>query len=296
MFNDSLAWFFRTVNTRLLYTKFWLEEKFVKVIFLLSIRFYKSWMKSQQKPSSYVLHNIDKNLVMKVDLSKSMGAAFYWMGFHELNEWRFLNTFLKEDMVFVDIGSNQGEFALFSAKRLTKGSVLAFEPVNFFYDLLNQNISLNQFRNIKTFHCGLSDVAKQLPIYMGSEGEGENEGLGSVFQSKKRNRFIQNIDLKVFDDMVTELNVARIDFMKIDVEGAELMVLNGSKEAIRKFRPHVMIEISEETYRAAGYSVSDVKSFFKPLNYSLHIISKGGILKRSESTPDFCNAVFVPND
>jgi hypothetical protein len=87
MFNDSLAWFFRSVNTRLLYSTSWLEEKVVKLVFLLSIRFYKAWMREKHASSALVLRNIDRNLSMKVDLSKSMGAAFYWMGFHELNEW-----------------------------------------------------------------------------------------------------------------------------------------------------------------------------------------------------------------
>jgi FkbM family methyltransferase len=199
-------------------------------------------------------------------------------------------------MVFVDIGANQGEFSLFAAKRLTKGKVLAFEPMNFFYDLLNENIGLNQFKNIETFHYGLSDVSKELPIYLGKEGEGEHEGLGTIFPSQDRNRFVQNIDLKVFDDVVKTFNLSRIDFMKIDVEGAEMLVLNGSREAIKKFRPSVMIEINDATYRAAGYSVEDVKLFFKQLNYSLCIISKGGVLKKSDVTPEFCNAVFVPND
>ncbi|HOX84317.1 MAG TPA: FkbM family methyltransferase, partial [Chryseolinea sp.] len=179
--------------------------------------------------------------------------------------------------------------------RLTNGKVLAFEPMNFFYDLLNENIQFNQFKNIETYHCGLSNAAGQLPIYLGSEGEGEHEGLGTIFPSQVRSRFIQNIELKVLDDMMSELKITRLDFIKIDVEGAEMLVLKGSKEVIKKFRPAVMIEINDATYEAAGYSVADVKSFFKELNYSLHIISKGGVLKKSDVTPDFCNAVFVPN-
>jgi len=75
-------------------------------------------MKKPHDAQTVTLHDIDKDITMQVDISKSMGASFFWTGFHELNEWRFLNKYLTPEMTFFDIGSNQGEYALFAGKRL----------------------------------------------------------------------------------------------------------------------------------------------------------------------------------
>ncbi|MEJ7644332.1 MAG: FkbM family methyltransferase [Chryseolinea sp.] len=294
MLRDKLASIFRTLNTKLLYVNSWPVEKLLKVNLVISSKVYRKWMK-QRHDGHPVDLLIDRNIKMRVDPSKAMGAAFYWMGLHELNEWRFLNRHLKAEMIFADIGANQGEFALFAAKRLSRGKVLAFEPVNIYQQQLAENISLNGFKNIDTFDFGLSDKSMQMPIYSSEEGIGENEGLASIFQSSHRNRLVQQIELKIFDDVIQDLKISRLDFMKIDVEGAELMVLRGARKTIEKYRPYVMLEVSEETYRAAGYSVSDVRSFFNSLGYSLNVITKEGGLAKAETVPSFCNVVFTPD-
>jgi FkbM family methyltransferase len=198
-------------------------------------------------------------------------------------------------MTFVDIGANQGEYSLFAAKRLTNGLVLAFEPVDHFFQQLNENVSLNHFNNIRTFPFGLSNVSSQSPIYMGDQGAGENEGLASIYQSSIRKRFIQSINLKVLDDLEPSLGLVRIDFIKIDVEGAELMVLKGSLKTIVKYKPWIMIEISEDTYRSAGYSVNDVRDFFDSIDYSLYSIGRAGQLTKTNEIPSYCDVIFRPN-
>lgn len=295
MIRSGVTNLFRSLNANLLYRLPWPVEKTLKAVLFISEKCYRSWMKRPHETEHILVTNIDKDITMKVDISKAMGAAFYWMGFHELNEWRFLNRYLQPDMVFADIGANQGEFSLFAAKRLTKGRVLAFEPVDFFYNLLRENIQRNQYPNIDTFHYGLSNEVKQLPIYMGQTGAGEHEGLATIFQSNQRARFIQNIELKVLDEQVSLLNIQRLDFMKIDVEGAEMLVLKGAQKTIERFRPLIMLEINHATYQAAGYTVPDVIAFFKSLRYTLNVMTKNGTLKPVTAIPDFCNAVFVPD-
>ncbi len=294
MLNKYLAQMFRSCNTQLLYVKTLPVEKFLKVIFLFSAKLYHSWISKARPPKNVLLTNIDHDIKMNVDISKVLGAAFYWTGFHELNEWRFLHKFLTEQMVFVDIGANQGEYTLFAAKRLKKGRVIAFEPVNDLYQKLHQNILLNDFKNITSFKFGLSDTDARLPIYMGPLGSRENEGFGTLYQSEIRNRFIENVELKVFDSVIDPLALERIDFMKIDVEGAELAVLKGSIVAIMRYRPHILLEINEDMYQLAGYGLTDILTFFKSLDYSMYKITKSGTLIPTESVQRFSNVVFVP--
>lgn len=294
MIRHALARTFRSLNTDILYVRLSPVEKLLKISLVLSTWFYKRW-KKKARASESVEVLLDRDISMKVDIGKAMGAAFYWMGFHELNEWRFLHRYLKPEMVFADIGANQGEFSLFAAKRLTQGEVLAFEPVTIFYHQLLDNIKSNHFTNIRTYPFGLSDNARKMPIYMGATGAGEHEGLATIFQSDQRKRFIQEIDLRVLDDLVPSLKLSRLDFMKIDVEGAEWMVLKGSKGTLEQYKPLVMLEVNDDTYRTAGYSMNDIRNFFTELGYTMHLIGRGGILTKAERAPAFCNVVFVPD-
>jgi FkbM family methyltransferase len=294
-FYSTLAYLFRKSNSTLIYSQPWIVLKFQKIIFYLSIKFYKRWMSRHHLSEEILIDNVDKNISMRVDVSKAMGAAFYWMGFHEFNEWRYLHKFLKPEMVFLDIGSNQGEYALFASKRLTSGKVFAFEPVDTFYNKLLDNISLNKFTNVERFQIGLSDAAETVPVYMDDvDVLGENEGLASIYKSKSRERFVQNIELKTLNEVVELLSITRIDFIKIDVEGAELKVLKGGKGTIVKFKPKIMVEMSEVNFEAASYTKEDILTFFSNIQYIPFSLNKQGALQALNSIPSFTNILFVP--
>jgi FkbM family methyltransferase len=294
-FYSSLAHFFRKSNSKLIYTQPWLVLKFRKIIFYISTKVYKRWVNYHHSPEVILIDNIDKSISMHVDVAKAMGAAFYWMGFHEFNEWRYLHKFLKPEMVFLDIGANQGEYALFAAKRLTSGRVIAFEPVDFFYKILCDNKSLNKFDNILVLNNGLSDYEGSLPIFMGaSDQAGEHEGLATLYPTGVRSRFVQNVKLEVLDKIWDSLKTNRIDIVKIDVEGAELKVLLGMKDLIAKFKPHILIEMNEVTFQAAGYDKENIISFFTEFAYKPFVITKHGVLRAAHALSSFSNIVFVP--
>ncbi len=217
------------------------------------------------------------NLLMKVDIHSYMGGSIYWSGLHHLNEILYLRHALSDGMTFVDVGANQGEFSVFAASRLPHGHVLAFEPVSSTRRLLVENKKINQLQSLEIFDFGLSDHDGSFPIYTSDDTvlhHGHHEGLSTLYQTKDRNVFEEEIALKVFDEIFfPELN--RMDFVKIDVEGAELFVLKGMMKSLAKFKPDLLIEINEETFNAAGYTTLDVISFLKDLNYTAFQIIHG---------------------
>lgn len=290
-----LASIFRRSNSKLIYPQAWISLKFRKLIFFVSNFVYRYWLKKSHAPNSYILKDIDVDITMEVDTSKVIGAAFYWIGFHEFKEWRYLQRYLKPEMVFLDVGANQGEYSLFAAKRLTSGSVIAFEPVDKIYQKLQYNISMNKFPNIRTYNLGLSDVAGIVPIYeMDSEGA-NNEGLATLYQSEVRGKMIQQIKLDILDNLMSDFNLSRIDFIKVDIEGAELSMLKGARETIARFRPMIMVEMNSETFNAAGYTQGAIIDFFTELHYKPHYIdSRGGLSPQVSADRMFTNIVFVP--
>lgn len=281
--------FFRSSNSKLITTDNILLEKMLKVVLYLSTIVYRRARKRNRKRDITIINNFDRDIRMKIDPSRSMGAALYWTGFHEFREFIFLHRFLKKDMIFVDVGSNQGEYTLFAAKRLTHGRVLAFEPLPSIRNVLNENISLNGFRNIDVFNCGLSDREGTVQIH---EIENVHEGLATFYPGDRISKIAFQVQLKSLDNIFETLNLNRLDFIKIDIEGGELEALKGSRNVIQKYHPVLMVEINEETYNAAGYSSKDVTSFFDDIGYQAYEIVRRGRLKKCVSLPSFGNIIF----
>jgi|GEM_PF-780973 len=287
------AWVFRTCNAYIVSTRYSFIRKPLKVLFSISRYFSaRSLRFSYGQPHWEVIHNFDHNIALKIDRSRTMGASFYWTGFHELREFIFLHRFLDKKMVAVDVGANQGEYSLFMAKRLTEGRVIAFEPLEPMRLQLNENIGLNDFASvIKVMPYGLSDREQVLPIF---EVEDTHEGLSTLYLGGRKVRSTREVPLKRLDDLAGEIGFDRLDFIKIDIEGSELPALLGARQTIAKWRPYVMVEINDLTYKAAGYSGDDVSVFFDSLQYTPFEISKAGTLQSLAALPTFGNVVFVP--
>ncbi|MCX8491315.1 MAG: FkbM family methyltransferase, partial [Cyclobacteriaceae bacterium] len=267
-------------------------RKLLKPIFLLSI-YINRWTKRSvgSKEEKLVVSNFDSNLKLMIDRSRSMGASIFWTGFHEYREFLFLNKFLKEDMVGVDVGANLGEYTLFMAKRLRKGRIFSFEPLENIRTQLIANIKLNDFKQVEVFGYGLSDRKEQMEIH---EIDNPHEGLATTYLGSRKSKATFLIQLDSLDSVFPTFNTSRIDFLKLDIEGGELKALQGGQSTIGRFRPYVMIEINEETYQAAGYSTAAIAAFFRQLNYLPFKVNKMGRLESCPHLPVFGNIIYVP--
>lgn len=240
--------------------------------------------------------SIFNHVKIEVDLASYMGGSMFWLGMHHVNEIIVLNSILRPHHTFVDVGANQGEFTLFAASKLTEGKVIAFEPVQKQLNMLKTNIALNQFDNIKLNAFGLSDKEGELPIYTSTDCDahfGVHEGLSTLFPSETRNELEQLVTLKVFDDEYMK-DLDRFDFLKIDIEGAELYALKGMEQSIKKFQPKILIEISDVTYESAGYTKKDLLDYLDQLGYRPFKLHRGRLKKINYSEMgDWGNYVFV---
>jgi FkbM family methyltransferase len=241
-----------------------------------------------------VIDDYAGGLKLAVDRSAYLGGMLYWQGYQSPGELKLLRKLLGPDMVMADVGANQGEYTIFAASRLTRGAVVAFEPVPAIYANLARNIRLNGFRNVLPFNYGLFDHDDTLPMYTSEDTVihgGFNEGLASVFASDYRKDSVAELQFRVFDAIFPRLGLGRLDIMKIDVEGAELQVLRGARQTLQRYHPRLIIEVNEPAFAAAGYGVGDLLAFLQQLDYSLAVIDHRGNTTpaRAEALPPLCN-------
>lgn len=165
----------------------------------------------------------------------------------------------KGNIVF-DAGANEGALSIiYSQKVGTRGKVFSFEPDSINSDLLHENLNLNaEVENVKVIKNGLWNKSETLEFF-----EAGNVGSSLFYEDKTSKKVtIQGISI---DDFVARKKINKLDFIKMDIEGAEIKALEGAVKTIEKLKPNFAI---------ASYHVVDnqityfaVEQFFKQLNY-----------------------------
>jgi len=170
-------------------------------------------------------------------------------GGYEPLETAVVKKEMKKGDTAVDIGANAGYYTLlFSETAGETGHVYAFEPENANYRLLEKNIRLNKAANVSIEKAEVSDTNGFLTFYK-SAG---NAGGHSLFN---RSAGTKTVMVKAFRlDDYPALKEARIDFIKIDVQGAEPAALAGMKKILRRSRKlKILMEFSPYDLALSGF-------------------------------------------
>lgn len=139
----------------------------------------------------------------------------------------------------LDVGSNIGYYALLAAQKVgSTGRVIGCEPSPGVFEILNTNIRRSGFGNVTLFPCAVGANSGTLEFY-----ESEIPNWGSLFQnSELRQTRTTPVPAKTVDEIVGEAAGFHPAALRMDVEGAELMVLEGARNVLREHRPCLFIE------------------------------------------------------
>ncbi len=144
---------------------------------------------------------------------------------------------LKRGDFVIDAGANIGIFSLFASSVIGKeGQIFSFEPVKKTRDSCIKNLEINNIKNCKVISYALGNTNKKVDIFFNNDILSSS----SVFKKdylKKKEKVIQ---IKL-DDFVKENDIKRIDFIKIDIKGAERCLLRGGRETIKRFKPKIAV-------------------------------------------------------
>ena len=172
---------------------------------------------------------------------------------------------LKPGGVFVDIGAHIGKHAIAVSKIVgDKGLVVAIEAIPANFGALKKNIELNKLRNVAAFNFAAWKEKGALQFRVGSTSANANisrynYGYGTVeVQAERPDKLL-----------LDELNLGRVDWIKIDVEGAEYEALLGLEETIGKFKPKLFVEVWSQ-------NMGKVKALLKRHGYKIVRFSEFG--------------------
>jgi FkbM family methyltransferase len=169
--------------------------------------------------------NHDKSVVGKVDKYMVEGPYGYVDGAFDVT--------VKKGDVVIDAGAWIGDF---SAYAVSKGAIAyAFEPVNETFQLLCQTVALND-GEIHPVQKGLGDKECKMSIAISKHNVGESSTV-----LKTNGTVVETVTITTLDRFVEENQIAKIDFIKADIEGAERDMLRGAANTLKTFAPKLAI-------------------------------------------------------
>lgn len=190
------------------------------------------------------------------------------------------NLELPQNSTILDIGANVGMFSLSYASMFKKAEIHCFEPVPFIYKYLRKNLEMNPNLscNVHAHNLGMSNCLerKQLSIPVPQQHERYIKKLDNRLYSilgQGEDKFeAQFIPL---DKWVRESEISNVDFIKIDVEGYEYLVLEGANDTLRSFQPIVMLELNEMTLALSSRKADEYLRFANDHGYRVFGLEYG---------------------
>lgn len=174
-------------------------------------------------------------------------------------EVQFFSERLRPGQSFIDVGANFGLFTVLASRRVgAAGKVLAFEPWAGSATHLRRNVEANRCANVAIHECALSDDVGTAKFSV-HEDCGRNS-LGQLDTADSAEVEVRRLDELLPGD-------ARLDWMKIDVEGAEELVLRGAVETLRRCRPAIVFETTAQGPACMGLPPFGAWDFLAELGY-----------------------------
>ena len=176
---------------------------------------------------------------------------------------------IHEGDIVIDVGANIGYYTLIFAQLVgSSGKVFAFEPEPKNFEILKKNIEINNYQNIVAEQKIVSDKSGIVKLFIAEHGIVGHR----INQEKSSQKFIE-VESIILDNYIKKLNLDnKINFIKIDVEGSEPKVLEGTKEIIQKSNQlKIFTEFNREVVKEYGIEPKEMIDLFYRNGFKIYL-------------------------
>jgi FkbM family methyltransferase len=209
---------------------------------------------------------------MELHLRDGIDRRIYYTGHYEAPTEALFRRLLPGAKCFVDIGANNGFFAIFAASLMNDtGRVVAFEPFPETFARLRRNVEVAGVKSVTPVDVALSNVTERRSMFARESALGYTT-FAETDRAKTQGvvTIEETVECATFDSMWTELGGGKIDLVKMDIEGAELLVLDGMTESLtNRLFTHLFIEVHPKQIRALGGEPTRVAELLAEHGYRL---------------------------
>ncbi len=249
------------------------------------------WLKSKDSLLAKIgpiIVKTTEGFIMIVNPYEFVGRHIFIEGVYEQDCTNLFSSLIHPGDCVLDIGANIGYFTLLASELVgIGGKVFAFEASPQIMQLLETNVRLNSAGNIVLHEKAVSDRCGVVDFHTSSI---DNLGLSSMRHLEEAATKAE-VPSVTIDSIMTELPTIRL--VKIDVEGAEFLVLKGMSRLIERDKPYIILELTDAFLRQMGSDAAMVCDFLGACNYSLYRLY-GEKLQRIDMPPtEQCNVLAV---
>jgi FkbM family methyltransferase len=219
-------------------------------------------------PSYHHTFTLNDGLTFYYPLNSGVGRALL-AGIFEVYELNFLRKFLKQGDVVLDVGANGGLYTVIAAQRVGKeGHIYACEPSQRELNLLQHNIKSNSLENVTIIKSAVS--SEEGTVKFGIAQDGAMNSLAVTDHPGQSVNQWENVELTTIDNIISLYKLTKINLIKIDVEGAEKLVIDGAQNLLQsEDSPVLLLEASNLNSQSFGYSAKQILQ--QLLNYGYKV-------------------------
>lgn len=207
-----------------------------------------------------------------------------YAGSFERMESAVVRRLLRPGMTFVDVGANIGYYTALAAQLVgPTGCVFAFEPSDYAFPRLTRMIDTNGLTGVRAIQCALAEVAGERFLYGAVDEDYYDIHTATMVPSDNPHRAV--VRTETLDHMAEQLDIKHIDFMKIDVDGLEPLVLQGAAGLLADGRiSNIMLECAEYWFNRMNTSTVEVVEYLRSRGFSK--------ISRMGRSSDYSNYIF----
>jgi FkbM family methyltransferase len=190
-----------------------------------------------------------------------------------------LKPYLPMDGIVLEVGGHAGQLTKIFSQAVPRGHVHVFEPGSYAFAILSATQKFKSLTNVSLWKTGISSQTGQAVFHIPLKKSG-SVGFGTSYIHAEGENAIdtpylqEQIPILTLDAFVKQETLPKVSFIKVDVEGHEVGVLEGAQETLKRWSPTVLIEVQAESLERAGKTPEDIFGFFEALGYRSFLVDE----------------------
>ena len=200
---------------------------------------------------------------------------------YELSEQAFFAKYLRGDMILVDIGANMGLYTVVSMHHLNAdGRIVAFEPFPLTYEILQKNVAANQTDGracprVDAFNVAATPESAKLDLRLNPENRADNRTYRGTYQGKVEDWDSLPVEGRPADEVLAELGIQEVNFVKIDIQGYEQNAISGFRKTLARSQNVILLsEFWPKGLQESGGSATEYLQMLADLGFRLYTLNE----------------------
>ena len=212
---------------------------------------------------------VEPGVKMLLDPDDLVARVILYDRQYEEESWAAIKQHLPVGGTFVDVGAHIGIYSLRAAHVVGAGGrVISVEPNPETVRKLRGNIQASGASVVAVQPVACSDSEAEVELFAASRENTGETSLSRENAGQSGGATVYKVRARPLDAILAEAGVSRVDAMKIDVEGAELLVLKGARQTLTRYSPVLVMELVDKQLHSMGTSAAEVKEFLRAQGYT----------------------------